>query len=452
MEQISKVGVKAEYDPAEAVLVHTPNIELKEGMLIPTAALFEGYGSPELATQEHLDFILEMKRRDIKVYRAADVLLDGTEHSHQNYSEANLNDLKKLASSSLSYSFNSLDVEYKKRLNKEKEVVIAMSSPQELVRIILLQPTESIFPSDKNTDYRSVSTRQPLYNLMFAKDQMITTDRGVVLGNMDDPRRRSEVYIMKFVLKKLGITPIYEMQEGKLEGGDFIPCGHDKHDKTFAMIGQGLRTDDSGIEELVSRNGSTIFGYDYIAVVKDSEKSQDEMHLDTYFNILARQKAIALETRLGIGNSSEKKIPHVDIYDKDEHGQYKKVESDVSFSVFLSRAGFNVIPLPEKLQRKYGCNFLTIEPDRIIGVDIGAKADYEAKLHQLMLNGNNNHMAPSDVKAYYTQLGQLYMSMLKSAGLNDYGAKLMPFTHLNKAYGGPHCLTQVLSRIPQGRV
>ena len=242
------------------------------------------------------------------------------------------------------------------------------------------------------------------------------------------------------------------MQSGLLEGGDFIPCGEDKDKKTFAMIGQGARTDEEGIEELIIKNGKETLSFDYIAVVKDSLKDENEMHLDTYFNILAPLKAIVLEERIGIGeNISEKRTSRVDIYERTSNGNYKKIDSDMMFSKFLDKTGFKVFPVPEALQRKYGCNFLTLEPNQIIGVDIGAKAEYEAMLQKMNLNGNGTTgMTPEQVMKCHLKMDQMYRSILKEAGINDYGMKLMPFTHLNKAYGGPHCLTQVLSRGIEG--
>lgn len=452
MEKIEKVGSHAEYDPARVVLVHTPNIEYSEGMLCPSAALYEGYGSPEIAKQEHLDYILELRRRDIQVYNLVDVLLDGSDEKEHGENNKDIRLLRELALNSLSYSFENLSIENKERLNLEKRIVIGLSSPAELVRIILLQSTEEISPTSKNTGYKSRSVRDPLYNLMFTRDQMITTDKGVVLGKMNSEQRASEVNIMKVVLEKLGITPIYEIQECVLEGGDFIPCGKDKHEKTFAMIGQGLRTNETAIEEIINRNGKEIFGFDYVAVIKDQKKSQDEMHLDTYFNVFAPLKAIVLETRIGDReNQSNENEPKVDIYEKTSSGSYKKIQSDIKFRDFLTNAGFEVTRLTEEMQRKYGCNLLTISANHIIGVDISAKADYEAKLKVLedRLKGMITDSSAM-IRRYYHELGIRYRTLMSTkAGLNEFGLKLMPFTHLNKAYGGPHCLTQVLYRESQ---
>jgi arginine deiminase len=450
MEKVKNVGVRAEYDQANVILMHTPDIELKEGMYSPTASLFEGFGSAATAKQEHLAFVSELRRRDIQVHRVKDVLLDGTGADGREINEQDIKDLRQLASESLEYVCTGLNQEAQKRLGQEKKIVIELSSPYDLVDMVLKRPSEELIATETNTEFKTKSHRDPLYNLMFARDQMITTDRGVVLGNMNSEQRQHETDVMSFVLRKLGITPIHKVESGFLEGGDYIPCGNDNRGDSFAMIGQGLRTSEGAIEDIVVNNGKHIFGFDYIAVVKDQVKCQDEMHLDTYFNVIAPLKAIAIETRLGFSkNGNENSVPQVDVYRKQGNGEYQKVESDIAFPDFLDRVGFSVHPIPEAVQRKYGCNILTLESNKIIGVDIGAKAKYEAMLQKMKLNGNGTEgLTPEQVYNCHMKMDQAYRSILKEAGLNTYGMQLMDFTHLNKAYGGPHCLTQVLSRIP----
>ena len=45
---------------------------------------------------------------------------------------------------------------------------------------------------------------QPLSNLVYTRDQQITTCKGIVMGRLRSPQRNLEVSLMKFCLQKLG--------------------------------------------------------------------------------------------------------------------------------------------------------------------------------------------------------------------------------------------------------
>jgi arginine deiminase len=56
-------------------------------------------------------------------------------------------------------------------------------------------------------------------NLIFTRDQQITTKSGLVLGRLCSPQRDGEVAVMKFVFDKLGVPIIGQIEEpGTLEG------------------------------------------------------------------------------------------------------------------------------------------------------------------------------------------------------------------------------------------
>jgi len=76
---------------------------------------------------------------------------------------------------------------------------------------------------------------------------------------LNSVQRAPETKIIKFVLKKLGITPIYEVKGGgRLEGGDYFSAGE------IAFIGQGLRTNAEGVKQLLENR---VFGTPLVAVV-----------------------------------------------------------------------------------------------------------------------------------------------------------------------------------------
>ena len=168
--------------------------------------------------------------------------------------------------------------------------VINTLHPHELVTIILTKPTVHLDLSERNTD--AVATyvfEQPEMNAYFMRDAMITTAQGVVLGKLNATQRAGEPDIVRFVLQKMGVPIVYEVQEpGRLEGGDYLPAG------PVGFIGHGMRTNDHAIRQVLRND---MFGNDTIAVVTDQWLKQEQMHLDTRFNILGNGLAVMVETR-----------------------------------------------------------------------------------------------------------------------------------------------------------
>ncbi|MFH1590163.1 MAG: arginine deiminase family protein [archaeon] len=401
-----KAKVKAEYDSAKTIIMHTPGEELFYGCLQGIAALFENKPFDRYkATNEHNNYVQTLKEKSINVKLVKEVLLEDTIDEKGNKEKGkSLDDLTNLADKFLSISYPiELPIETLKEVKDYKQKTLSELHPYDLVKIIFEKPKVYIKESDeKNTEFIAENYLvNPVMNMHFLRDQQITTDKGIVIRKMNSTQRKAETEITKFVFNKLGVKPIYEVNgEGKLEGGDFIPCGN------FAFIGQGLRTNSEAIKQLLKNN---VFEYSEIAVVKDSYKSQDEMHLDTYFNIAGSNKAVVLEDR--IKNNSDKKTL-VDTYLKTDSGYINK-NKDLAFKDYLNNKGFktennSLITLTKEEQLNYGLNFLTIAQNQIIAVK-GVSENYHNKMKGINITEVN-------------------------------------FNNFTKTYGGPHCSTQVIYR------
>ena len=57
----------AEWDNATAILMHTPGEELFDGVIHPSAGLFEGYFDVDKAADEHRGYISMLEKNGIKV-------------------------------------------------------------------------------------------------------------------------------------------------------------------------------------------------------------------------------------------------------------------------------------------------------------------------------------------------------------------------------------------------
>ena len=174
-------GAFSEWENAKTILMHTPGEEIFLGVAYPEPALYDVTFDMDKAASEHRAYIESLKEQGISVLTVTDVL-----------SNSNRQDLIDLArkSSSVRYSRLNTADENEQRQCFEKNLSSLPTST--LVRIITQRPTfrlsYAVKPSARNhqlpeckkyyikADYGT----DPVMNLYFTRDQMITTARGVV--------------------------------------------------------------------------------------------------------------------------------------------------------------------------------------------------------------------------------------------------------------------------------
>ena len=400
-----EVGSTAEWHQAKTILMHTPGNEIFLGVIHPSAALFEKPFSLKKATGQHRKYIQDLEKQGVKVHTVVGTLLEGTVDADGHAVPGkDLDQLREFAEGFLTIDVSRLSPEIQIEQAKYKAETIAELSPRELVQIILLRPTVRLEQTEANTGFKAIYELAPVMNLYFCRDQMITTAKGIVLSRMNSTQRAVETKIIKFVLNKLNINPIYEVcGEGRLEGGDYFSPGD------TAFIGQGLRTNAEGIRQLLNKN---VFGLPKVVVVKDEWEDQEEMHLDTYFNIIDSKLAVLVDMRMNLPGKPAVKgmAPKVDVYEL-ENGKYVKKISVMNFQEYMEKdLGYILIPVSRKDQNLYGINFLTIRSDRIMAIE-GVSDEYK--------------------------------NILKKQGVY---ATWMDFSALTSGYGAAHCTTQVLLR------
>ena len=120
-------------------------------------------------------------------------------------------ELEEMAMTALTYSLDEgvelseLREEDQKYLSDDykRDVLQHMSIPQ-LIDTIMINPTVHISPSYRDTGLSASYTFQPLSNLVYTRDQQITTCKGIVMGRLRSSQRQLEVEVMKFCFRKLG--------------------------------------------------------------------------------------------------------------------------------------------------------------------------------------------------------------------------------------------------------
>ena len=419
-----KVPIKftqlSESTPAKTIIVHVSKMESFICSLNPAASLYEDVTDEDEIRKCFKSLKDYLKTVGIKLITVEEVLL----------LKENSDELMELAKNSLNYERETKIEEKKKEDNKRKrkssfddyckysseeykEKVLKKFTKKNLINIILTRPTMKLKHIQTDTFIESTSiTFCPLGNLVFCRDQQITTQKGVVIGRSRTSQRKYEHIIMKQVFKNLKVDIIGEVKEGYIEGGDFFVAR-----ENLSMLGFGFRSDIVGANYLMEKD---LLGTRYMALCYDeNDKDQQRMHLDTYFNILNDNNALVIDFD-EVGKHENKKIDRrVYYFDnnkdakeitsdrdmiKNKVGEYKLVKIYDSFYKFLDEMKFNYIKITHQEQKEYMINFLNIGNNTVISVN----KDLEKKVKDLGIT----------VKYFDCQ----------------------PILNM---YGGMHCMTQV---------
>ena len=371
-----------ENSPAKHILVHLPEKEIFMSTLHPAASLYEDV-TDYIKVKECFDNLKKiLKEKNIELITVRSAL------------KLNKTALKKLAFKSLKYeiadnlNINKDSQEYKIFLNytknEYKQEIIDKLSDDQLVDIVLTNPKYILSPTNLNTfiEPKSISF-DPVGNLIFCRDQQITTKKGVVIGRTRSSQRSGEHIIMKQVFENLnsniiGIVSKEYDENAFLEGGDFFVVKND-----YSLLGVGLRTSMKGAAYLMEKN---LLGTRYMGIIyDDQDKDQQRMHLDTYFNILSDDYVIVLDFDDVQKYYPNKKIGRkVYLYDNEakasiesnnndvpkEIGKYKLIKVYNEFYTFLEeKLKYKLIKVTHQQQIDYMINFLNIGNNEIISVN-----------------------------------------------------------------------------------
>lgn len=379
------------------VLVHDPKDELFLGVLHPDAALFADYLDVREANREHRHFQQVLAKCGLDVRTVRGVLTEGTMDGRgRPLPGRELENLKEFAAGFLEYEED--DTIDAAEQEKYKKSVLEKAHPLDLVNIILNRPKIILHTTAANTGFSADYVMRPMMNLLFTRDSMISTLRGMVIGRLHSPQRLGERLVGEFCLRKLGVTPVFRIPDDNyLEGGDYILCGE------TSFFGYGMRTTRSAIEMLMEAD---MFGTEKVVMVKDRLHDQAQMHLDTYFNMIGPDLGMLAANRFDAAPDSDAFLT-VDVYEQRD-SKYTLTRIDEPMLEYMASEKIRILPISEADSNSFGANFLPVGPREIIAVSKKSAAYKNA----LRMNG---------VKAHWVDL-----------------------THCTKGYGAAHCLTQVI--------
>lgn len=243
----------------------------------------------------------------------------------------------------------------------------------------------------------------PIANILYTRDTMHITGNEIAVNRMRFPIRRPEVDLARIVLNALGIEfrqisdyREHPLRKFYLEGGDYLPMEFDG--SRYAMIGQGERTSKEGVESWFRLHekqfSATGEGLIPVVVVGPSRKQQDQMHLDTHTQQVAKDAAI----HCGEITSNRTAFTLV------RRGDRIARIDEVRFDKWLQRRVANLFDMSRDDQKKYAPNVLT-DPAR-----------------------GEVHISRNDAPDV--------INFFRSIGLNPVWAGMKEFT---KFFGGKHC-------------
>lgn len=163
---------------------------------------------------------------------------------------------------------------------------------------------------------------------IYVHDQLIITEKGVVLCSMGKERRRAEPSAVGEFIEELGI-PIFGTikGEGKLEGGDLVWM-----DEHTVAVGSGYRTNQEGIRQLKEFTEGLVD--EFIVVPLPHWKGpEDVMHLMSLISPVRHDLAVVYPRLL-----------------------------PVPFRDWLMKRGIQLIEVPDSEFETMACNILAVRP------------------------------------------------------------------------------------------
>ena len=428
--------IKAEWDTLRKVVVHKPGIEMFMGLLDPEASLYERAFNRYKARSEHDTLQRTLKEEfGVTVQRMDKSLMDIAEKDNSVKSA-----LIDMALSVLHFDGVEAEVNEAKAQLKEN---IDLYDMNHFIDILLMRPEVHLKSArGASAMHMKITSNDPLSNLYFMRDQQATTDRGIFMSRMSKPQRRHEPEVTKLVWKAMNL-PIAGEGKGNatIEGGDFIPM------KDFALLGNGDRTNDEGVKQMLESG----VGFDEVAVVHqplhplipgDQPDPMIDMHVDTYFNVASSSTVIGSELLL---NNAK-----VDVYYKEEMGNYKKSGTHTNLHDYIKSKGFNIVSLSTLEQMSYSSNFLCIKDGTILAID--SARIIKSVLNDLVYKAKEN---PSRYGALLDEVKKEYSQFTGAGGVfpykkemyeNGIDAYVLNLENITGGYGGAHCMTAAIER------
>ena len=208
LEKYETACQEAEWIPPKVILTHEPGNELDFGLFHPQAALYEAPFDPNKCIMQHKNMRAEFEKVGCQTVTITDVLVNMVD----------INKLREFAMESMEYDLKSIDDskerEEESKIQKEyMKNLMKQLSRESLTQIIMMRPTVILKRDIKNTYFLADYQVSPLMNLLFMRDPLITTNKGIVITAMNSKQRYDETKLMRFVIEQLGYKILLDVNQ-----------------------------------------------------------------------------------------------------------------------------------------------------------------------------------------------------------------------------------------------
>ena len=376
----------AEWTSIKSIFLHRPGIETSLASLDFKTNLFLDVFYLEKAQEQHDNLRSTLRDLGIKVITSSQLV----EH---------------LSSDELTQF-----VKFNDRFEKkdQEDLIKNYIIDHKQLDMILTKPQISRKGEDELDMANSFTLSNPLGNFFYTRDPIFQTGADTfVVSNMKYHVRKREAKVAKLLFEKINhqdrsLTPQirYSVPHSEtIEGGEIVPIGD-----TMVIGVESHRTSIGAVYDLMKNNA---VGHSNIGIVISPVKTQEEMHIDTWFNVIDEDLFVGANRFLD---------NHIDflLYERDEDtGKYTRNKEINDFTNYLVKEReMTFLGLNNEEQRNLMSNGLTVSPRKYI-----------------MIDGKST--------------SSVYQKRLK-----EYGVDVVPVVldELTDGHGGAHCMTQPISR------
>jgi len=414
MKNQIQVNINSEIGELEAVILHTPGVEL-QNMTPQTAkrALYSDILNLAVASKEYSQ-LKGVLSKVAKTFEVKDLLSDVFVNE-----KVKVDVVNKICTNE-----NAIEI---------REYLISLSN-KELAK----QLFEGVaMKKDSLTKFltKDKYSLQPLHNFFFTRDASIAVRDRVLIGRMASFVRKREALIMEsifnhhenFITKTVNPENCYECHpELTVEGGDVLIARED-----ILLIGIGARTTSQGIDFIIDKLKERNLNR-HVIIQELPLTPESFIHLDMVFTLLDKNKCMVYEPIILKPNKF--RTIHVEI----EGGKVKKIDTVKDIPSILKKLGMELEPIlcggndtwiQEREQWHSGANFFAIAPGKVIGYGRNVYTMEE-------MNKNGFEILPAK-------------NILKGkVNLSDYEKFVVSIegSELSRGGGGARCMTMPIRR------
>ncbi|MGI6320992.1 MAG: arginine deiminase family protein [Bacteroidales bacterium] len=410
------VNVKSEFGELEAVIIHTPGVEV-EKMTPQNAqrALYSDILNLDILKWEHAQVSGVLKKVS-KAFEVKDLLKKVLEN-------------KKTKELLIKNICKSEGLEH-----IEEEL---LDTPATQLADYLIEGKE--MSPDSFTNFISEERFQlyPLYNFYFTRDASLSVYNEVFIGKMANKIRERESLIMEAIFSHSGVFQASTLNpawydtknEIKIEGGDVLVARED-----ILLIGSSTRTSTQGIDFILSRlMALKEKGTQHVLVQELPEHPESFIHLDMVFTLIDNGYCVVFDPI--ILQRNKYRTIHIVI----DNGRIKSMNYIDNLVVALKNLGMDLKPLycggrgdewvKEREQWHSGANFFAFAPGKVMG--------YARNLYTLEeLNNHGFEIVPA------------FDVMNNKVNINEYKKCVVSIegSEMPRGGGGARCMTMPVRR------